>query len=334
MRRSWQWALALAALAVVAGPVGGAAPPAAPRFLLAWGTRGADAGQFHSPIGLAVTPDDEIWVTDLNNARVQLFTSEGAWRGGFSLPPDAPPRISTMIGGIVLDRAGNLYLSFMVGHKVAVYTPEGRLVRQWGKRGKGEGEFDQPGGMVITPAGELLVADQCNHRIQRFTLEGRFLGQWGGHGADPGRFDGVLPPGSRFGGPHFLSLDPAGRVWTTEGTRGRIQCLEQDGRPVAAWGDKSAAPGGFGGLETRFSPGSFGPIGVLADRRGRVWVSSLNDRVQCFSVAGKFLFGLGMEGTGKEPGRFARPHGLAFDSRGHLYVADAGNQRIQKFSIP
>jgi sugar lactone lactonase YvrE len=29
-----------------------------------------------------------------------------------------------------------------------------------------------------------------------------------------------------------------------------------------------------------------------------------------------------------------RPHGIAVDSRGVLYVADAGNQRIQKFRLP
>jgi hypothetical protein len=58
----------------------------------------------------------------------------------------------------------------------------------------------------------------------------------------------------------------------------------------------------------------------------------LNDRVQCFAADGKLLLGIG--GTGKEPGQFARPHGMAMDSKGHLYVADAGNQRIQKFAIP
>ncbi|HJT79500.1 MAG TPA: 6-bladed beta-propeller, partial [Gemmataceae bacterium] len=62
------------------------------------------------------------------------------------------------------------------------------------------------------------------------------------------------------------------------------------------------------------------------------WVSSLNDRVQCFTPEGRFLFGIGSSGKG--PGQFARPHGLALDSKGNLYVADAGNQRVQKFAIP
>ncbi len=85
-------------------------------------------------------------------------------------------------------------------------------------------------------------------------------------------------------------------------------------------------------METGFSKQTFGPIGVAVDRHDRVWVSSLNDRVQAFTPEGKFLFGIG--GTGTEPGQFEQPHGMAFDSHGHLYVADSGNQRIQKFKIP
>ena len=111
-----------------------------------------------------------------------------------------------------------------------------------------------------------------------------------------------------------------------------MQQFSAEGKPLHAWGDKGSEPGGFGALRTGFSRSTFGPIGVFVDRRDRVWVSSLNDRVQAFTTDGKFLFGLG--GTGSGPGQFARPHGMAVDSQGHLYVADAGNQRVQKFEIP
>ena len=36
-------------------------------------------------------------------------------------------------------------------------------------------------------------------------------------------------------------------------------------------------------------------------------------------------------GLGSEPGQFRTPHGLAWDSRGRLFVADRGNVRIQIF---
>jgi hypothetical protein len=145
-----------------------------PQFLLAWGQKGDRPGEFFSPIGLAFNGRDELFVTDLNNARVQKFTSGGRYLGGFDLPLDTPPRKSCIIGGIAVDKDGLIYLSFMVQHKIAVYREDGTLVREWGKRGTGESEFNQPGGIVIMPDGTLFVADQCNHRVQHFTRDGKF----------------------------------------------------------------------------------------------------------------------------------------------------------------
>jgi DNA-binding beta-propeller fold protein YncE len=113
---------------------------------------------------------------------------------------------------------------------------------------------------------------------------------------------------------------------------GRVQQFSAQGKPLRAWGDKGDQPGGFGALDTGFSKQTFGPVGVFVDRKDRVWVSSLNNRVQGFTTEGEFLIQLGDAGDG--PGQFARPHGMAVDSKGCFYVADAGNQRIQKFEIP
>jgi sugar lactone lactonase YvrE len=302
------------------------------KFLLAWGQKGDKPGEFYSPIGIAINKKDEVFVTDVNNARVQKFSTEGKYLGGFDLPRDEPKRKSNQAGGIAIADDGLIYLSFMMQHKVAVYTDDGKLVREWGKKGKGDGEFNQPGGIVIGPETTLYVTDQGNHRVQKFTTAGKYLAQWGGYGKEPGQFGAPDPPGSRFGGPHLIARDRQERLYTTEGTSGRVQQFSAEGKPLASWGDKGTQDGGFGDLKTGYSKNGFGPIGILLDRQDRVWVSSLNDRVQAFTREGKYLFGIG--GTGKEPGQFVRPHGMAFDSRGNLYVCDAGNQRIQKFAIP
>jgi sugar lactone lactonase YvrE len=303
-----------------------------PRFLLTWGQKGVKPGEFYSPIGIAVSKKDEVYVTDLNNARVQKFTADGKYVGGFELPWDAPKRKSNQAGGIAVDDDGLIYLTYMEQHKVCVFNAKGDLVREWGRAGTGDGELKGPGGIVLARDGTVFVADQRNHRVQRFTRDGKFLAKWGEYGARPGQFGGDEPAGSRFGGPHFLALDSKDRLYTTEGVAGRIQQFTLDGKSLAVWGDKGSQPGGFGGLKTGYAKFTFGPIAVFVDRHDRVWVSSLNDRVQCFTTEGKFLFGIG--GSGKEPGQFARPHGMAMDSQGNLYVADAGNQRIQKFAIP
>jgi hypothetical protein len=40
-----------------------------------------------------------------------------------------------MLGGTAVDDKGQIYLSFMMPHKVAIYTEDGKMVRPWGRRG-------------------------------------------------------------------------------------------------------------------------------------------------------------------------------------------------------
>ena len=137
-----------------------------------------------------------------------------------------------MAGGIVVDGDGLIYLSFMSQHRIVAFTGDGKLVREWGQKGTGPGEFDQPGGMVFGPDGSLYICDQCNHRIQRFTREGKFLAQWGEHGSEPGEFGGPEKQGSRFAGPHFISLDSKGRLYTTEGCQVRVSNSHSQATPL------------------------------------------------------------------------------------------------------
>jgi sugar lactone lactonase YvrE len=48
-----------------------------------------------------------------------------------------------------------------------------------------------------------------------------------------------------------------------------------------------------------------------------------------YSRDGKFIKEFGKHG--RKPGEFMGPHGLAFDSKGRLFVADRSNNRIQIF---
>lgn len=301
-----------------------------PKFILQWGTAGDGPGQFHSPICIAVNKDDHVFVADLNNARIQQFTDSGDFVDQFELPRDEANRKSSLIGGIAFTSDGLICLSYMIQHKIAIVTQSGELVRQWGSKGNDNGQFNQPGGIVIRSNGNIVVADQCNHRLQEFTGSGEHIRNIGKHGDKTGEFGSPEPFGSRFGGPHFLGQDGQGRLYTSEGAAGRIQQLDCDGTPLTVWGSKTIEPGAFGEYSFGGLKNTFGPIGVFVDRSSQVWVSSLNDRVQCFSPEGQFRHRI--DGVSADD-LFTHPHGMAQDSQGYLYVADSGGQRIVKFDI-
>ncbi|MFO1095170.1 MAG: hypothetical protein U0992_17965 [Planctomycetaceae bacterium] len=296
-------------------------PP--PRFVMSFGTPGDGPGEFHSPIGIAIDSHDEIYVTEFHTHRVQVFDTSGKQLRMFAV--DGQP------GGIAVDQEGHVYVAPLLGHRIDVFDREGKALHSFGKQGSGDGEFQQPGGIAIAADGTVYVVDQANHRIQRFKPDGTFLGAWGKHGSAPGEFGGEGPAGSRLSGPHFAAFDAAGCLWTTEGANLRVQKFDANGKPLFAFSGAGDGPGCFGGRPADRTNPFEGPIGITIDHQGRVWVSSTNNRVQCFAQDGTFLTGIGDEGI--EPGEFIIPHALAFDSAGYLYVVDASNQRVQKFEV-
>src|SRR5688572_904219 len=76
---------------------------AEPRFVAQWGQQGSEPGQFHFPIGIAISPTDEIYVTDHYNNRVQKFDTSGKLLAFFPVLPYP--------GGITIGPTGDLYIS-------------------------------------------------------------------------------------------------------------------------------------------------------------------------------------------------------------------------------
>ena len=236
---------------------------APPKFLLEWGERGKGDGEFSACVGIAIGKDDEVFTAEFRNQRVQRFTSEGKFLASFPVQPHA--------GGLAVDAAGNVYVAHWNSNKVAAYSPTGELLREWGQKGTGDGEFQLPGSIALGPDGLLYVPDQGNSRVQKFTTHGRFVGKWGEHGKEPGQFGGSVPPGGRFSGPQFVAFDRAGNVYATDAALDRVQKFTPDGgfAPKTGTGSERLA-----GISDKFnrSRGACPPFWGKAPRASR-WPS-------------------------------------------------------------
>jgi DNA-binding beta-propeller fold protein YncE len=308
------------------------AAPASARFgfMRAWGTVGSGDGQFALPDGLGVDNGGTVWVADRDNNRLERFTANGRFRpflpfrhqhrshapGRFNVPYDIAP-----------DALGNLYVADTHNHRIQEFSPTGKFIRKWGRRGSAPGEFWDPRGIAIDPFGNVWVADHENKRVQKFTWDGRFLGVFGANGGD-----GTLGWGpGEFNSPRGLSSDAAGNIYVADDANHRIQKLDNDGRPLAMWGRTAER----GRADDQFDL----PYGTAVDARGHLWVADTgNNRLMEMTTDGVLIAKYGAHGGdgtgGGRAGQFDAVYNVAADCVGNVYATDKGNWRVQKFGDP
>ena len=139
-----------------------------------------------------------------------------------------------------------------------------------------------------------------------------------------------------------LRVDPQDNVWTIDAAANQVVKFDPQGHVALVLGRKpeaiavrTAPPTGRGNAPTGAgTPGSTfnRPADVAWDRAGNIYVADglgTNNRVAKFDKEGRFIAHWGATGNGA--GQFNGVKALAIDARGQVYVADAGNKRIQVF---
>jgi len=174
-------------------------------------SRFAADDQIQLPSNIALDKDENVYVTDSFGPNVVVYSKSGKRLRVIGQDLVRPT-------GIALDKErGLVYVAdtsqnVEQGHKVQVYTLDGRLVREIGRRGDAEGEFNFPTYLALDKVGRLYVADSANARVQIFDPEGRFLRTFGERGDEIGQF-------ARLKG---IALDGFGNVYTIEGEHSAV----------------------------------------------------------------------------------------------------------------
>lgn len=287
------------------------------RFVKAWGTSGTQPGQFEDPIGIVIA-DEEIFVSDSGNDRIQVFDLEGKFLRSFGSQGEELGELSRPMSMSI--HKDTLYVAEYINDRIQKFSlADGTSQGILGSSGSGPGEFDLPADVAVDDDGKIYVADFTNNRVQVLDPSGQFLDQLG----KTRRF-GIRA--GRFNYPTGVGLLPNGNLLVADTYNDRVQVFDSGGKFVRKWGGPFATniPGSFHGWFKNAAA-------VTADQNGQVFVADFyNDRIQKFTSKGKFLNVFGESGT--KPGQFKHPTNMAVDDEGNVYVVDFGNDRIQKFA--
>jgi DNA-binding beta-propeller fold protein YncE len=143
-------------------------------FLLSWGTRGRDDGQFLGAIGIAVDRNGFVYVADETRADIQKFNLDGRFLTKFGGPTTDEGEIRVP-GGPAVGPDGDVWVSDFSTDHIVRFSPDGTLRTSWGRTGNDEGELISPDGIAVDGMGRIYVADDGNNRLQVFTADGQFL---------------------------------------------------------------------------------------------------------------------------------------------------------------
>lgn len=288
-----------------------AAADGPPMFVSKWGTAGASDGQFRAPRGITVDAQGDIFVTEVDNHRVQRFTHDGVFVTKWGSEGSADGQFIWPYG-IAVDTDGYVYVADHGNHRVQKFTRNGAFVGKWGSFGNTDGKFQKPIGVAVGAGNNVYVTDYDGRRIQKFTSTGLFVSKW----------TGTEGGGAQFYRPWGIAVAPDGVVYVAEYGNNRVRKLSSNGTLITQWGSLGTGDGQFKS-----------PAGICLDRLGNVYVADHeNHRIQKFTKDGQFLTKWGTYGSGN--GQFAWVSGIVVSPDNYIYTAGYVNNRVDRFLYP
>ena len=142
------------------------------KFLLEWGRKGDQPGEFNIPHGVSLDGDGRVYVADRENARVQIFDGNGKFLTQWKSAELGRPW-DVMIGAdryayIVDGGQSNLKKPPDSG-RVLKLDLQGHILQSWGRVGKYDGQFCWAHQVAVAGNGDVYVVDVgYGMRVQKF----------------------------------------------------------------------------------------------------------------------------------------------------------------------
>lgn len=189
-----------------------------------------------------------------------------------SWPVDKPPAGGEwgFMSSVAVAPDGNIWTFNRGKMPVQVYSPEGKLVRNWGP---GAGLFKNPHTVSFDAEGNPWLVDTLTHTVRKFTVDGKVL-------LTVGTPEESGEDATHMNQPNDVAIASNGDLYVSDGYgNNRVVVFDKTGKFVRAWGKLGQAQGEFSQ-----------PHSIALDSKGRVYVADRNNtRIQVFDPKGKFL---------------------------------------------
>ena len=285
--------------------------------------RGFNLDQFNYPTGIAYDQDENLYVSDMHNHRIQKWIKGATFgitiAGGNDYGSDANQLNEP--GKIAIDALGTIYIADSENNRIQKWykgAKEGETVAGGNGRGDALNQFDKPYGIALDNDGVLYVSDIENHRVVRW---------------DPNAKEGVIVAGGNGNGAQLNQLSyPMGIILDE---KKNLYVADTYNHRVQLWN-----PGAKEGItilsadDINFKSFNFF-TGITIDKKNRLYLSDYEKRqVVEFDMASESIkIVAGGNKVGPGPNQFSDPFQIVSKTDDFILVADAKNNRIQKWRL-
>ncbi|MBM3933554.1 MAG: hypothetical protein FJ319_04515 [SAR202 cluster bacterium] len=193
-----------------------------------WGIAGGAPGELNAPVGINFDANNDLYVVDSRNHRVQKFSSDGKYIRSFGSEGTGPGQLKKP-WGLTIDRAGDVYVADWGNNRVQKFTADGKHIATFGSTAEDGGDLNHPSDVAVDADGDVYVTDWGNRRVQIYEKNGDIIGALYGDAStfskaaevivyrDPETIKGYyragdLTPMARFGRPLAVQADDKGRI--------------------------------------------------------------------------------------------------------------------------
>jgi len=306
--------------------------------------------------GVAVDSAGNLFAVDMANHLVvktapsgTLTVVAGTGFAGFSGDGGPATRAALSLasgGGVAVDGVGSVFIADWGNFRIRKVSSDGKITTV---AGNGSSDFSGDGGPAtaaavysatgvgVDAAGNLYIADRSSHRIRRVSPDGT-ISTFAGNGTAGYSGDGGPASNASLSYPCGVAVDLAGNVYIADTMNNRIRKVPRGGVITTVAGSATGGYSGDGGPAV--SASLCMPKGVGVDASGNLYIAEeCGHRIRRVSaggiittVAGNGTAGFSGDGGPASSASFYNPRGVAVDAAGSVFVTDAVNRRVRKFS--
>jgi sugar lactone lactonase YvrE len=283
------------------------------------------SARFYAPYGVGADINGNVFVADTNNNLIRKIDPAGnvttfaGSTAGFADGTGTNAKVSTP-RAIGADNIGNVYVSDVGNNKIRKISPAGVVTTL-------AGTFTLAYGVAVGNDGTVYVSDTNDQRIKK--IVGNTVTTIAGNGT-AGFADGT-GTNAKFSSPFGIAVDSSGNLFVGDAGNNRV-------RKITPAGVVSTFAGGISGsLDANGTSAKFtSPSAISIDSSGNLFVAEydqirkITPGADVTTIAGGSSSGY-VDGAGNTA-RFDTIRGIALDSSGNIFVADANNNRIRKLS--